>query len=187
MRSNGTTEGESLAPEGVLALIGLRCSGKTRLGRALAEFAGTPFVDLDDELEPGSSRGAGELLAEVGEARFREIEARALERVLEREPPFVLATGGGAIERAASRVLLAERAICLWLRADPHVLAARLSGDSALRPPLAGGGPLEEVALLAARRDPLYAGIARAELWSDRAGVPELAARALDAWRGAAG
>lgn len=168
-----------------VALIGLRCAGKSSVGRRLAELLGLDFADLDRELvllhqrercggrsEP---RSAGELLAELGEPAFRVLEERALRELLERPAARVIATGGGAVESAASRDLLRARCTCIWLFAEPAVLRARLAADPPARPALTAAGALAEVEALARRREPLYRELAELALDSSRASVEELA------------
>lgn len=155
-------------PRSTLALVGLRCSGKTTVGRLLAERQGVPFVDLDDALlqlarldpELAVHPGAGALLLAVGEPRFRELELAALERVLADEAACVLATGGGVVETERARELLRQHALCVRLHAAPRTLAARLRADPTRRPSLTGADPADELVELAARRDPLYAALA---------------------------
>ena len=153
-----------------IALVGLRCAGKTSVGQALAKLLGVDFVDLDDVLpDPGEAHGeregvrhhsAGEILAELGEPRFREVERRALARVLGRTDPFVLATGGGVVENADSRALLARATRCVWLREPIDVLQRRLAADSTVRPALLGVDPIAEVPEIAAWREALYREVA---------------------------
>jgi shikimate kinase len=161
------------------------------------------FVDLDDEIaklhaatrgsptrdalvgDPHSSAprrhdveaspSAGEVLAEVGEAAFRDLETRALRATVERTGPFVLATGGGVVESADARTLLARIATCVWLRVGIIELQRRLRSDPTPRPSLTGGDPAEELASLADRRDPLYAGIAQITVDGRGMGVEEMA------------
>ena len=141
-----------------IALVGLRGAGKTTVGRRLAQLLDLSFVDLDVALAAleGSGRSAGELLAGLGEPAFRELEARALARVLAGAEPVVLATGGGAVLRAESRELLSARCRCVWLDAPVEVLAARLAADSTSRPALTELEPLAELERLAAERRELY-------------------------------
>lgn len=144
-----------------IALVGLRCAGKTSVGRELARGLGLPFVDLDDELvrlHAGSTR-VGELLVELGEPAFRALEQRALETTLAAGPQ-VLATGGGVVERASNRALLRERATCVWLAVEPDELARRLRADPTPRPALLGDDAALEVRALLARRAPWYAEVA---------------------------
>ncbi len=144
-----------------IALVGLRASGKTTLGRLLAERLGRAFVDLDDEVsrEDAALRGsaetrpAGEILASEGEPRFRDLEERALERVLSRTDALVIATGGGVVERARNRLLLRTRARCVWLAVPVEELQRRMRADATVRPALMGNDPVAEVAEIASRRE----------------------------------
>jgi shikimate kinase len=142
-----------------VALVGLRGAGKSAVGRLLAERLGSAFHDLDEALlaeAPGGARDAGEVLRRLGEARFRELETRALRACLARAGDLVLATGGGVVERAENRDLLRRRCRCLWLEADPRTLLTRAARDATDRPPLTDLDPVAELALLAQRREPLY-------------------------------
>lgn len=161
------------APE-TLCLVGLRCVGKTTLGRRLAQHLALPFVDLDDELEPdraGPVRSAGECLQALGEEAFRDLESAALERVLGKDGARVVATGGGVVLRAANRRLLRARARCLWLQAPAEQLAARAASDSALRPALSDSSPLSELQALEAERAEFYAEVSAAKI--DASGDPD--------------
>ncbi len=144
-----------------IALLGLRASGKSTVGRLLAERLERAFVDLDDEtaIEDAALRGVpdlravGEVLAHEGVERFRDLESRALERVLARTQPLVIATGGGVVERAQNRLLLRTRADCVWLRVPVDELQRRLRADATPRPSLTGADPVAEVPAIAARRE----------------------------------
>lgn len=152
-----------------LALLGLRCSGKSTVGRLLAAELERPFVDLDEEVvRLGRYAGwraasAGELLALAGQAVFRELEAAAVRRAFEPSPRTVVATGGGVVERADNRAWLARAGRCVFLSVPLEVLAERLRADPTPRPPLLGGDdPAAELAALSARREPLYRELAEA-------------------------
>jgi len=170
-----------------ISLIGLRCSGKTTVGRELALLLSRPFVDLDDEVAAlAGAASAGELIEELGLATFRRLEARVLERLLTEgrrtgkeagnQPP-VLATGGGAIEDAVNRQWLAQHTRCVWLRAGLELLRARLGADPTGRPSLTGADPGAELELLDARRAALYAAVAELEVDAGRGTPRELAER----------
>ena len=166
-----------------LALLGLRCSGKTTVGRLLAAELGLPFLDLDEELvRAGRYAGwraasAGELLERAGQAAFRDLEAWCLRRVLEPSQRLVLATGGGVVERPDNRVWLARAARCIYLSVPLEVLAARLRSDPASRPPLLGLDVAEELAELRARREPHYRALAEVVIECGDAPPAELGAR----------
>lgn len=171
--------------ETLLALVGLRGTGKSTLGRLLAERLGWPFDDLDERLvdlappEAAGTAEAGEILERLGEPAFRELEGRALAEALAAPRPRVLATGGGVVEREANRRLLAS-CRCLWLRAAPEVLARRVAADRASRPSLLGLEPLEELRELERRRAPHYRALAELEV---ETGTKDAAALADEIFR----
>jgi len=167
-----------------IALLGLRCSGKTTVGRLLATELGLPFVDLDDEtLRAGQYAGwhvgsVGELLERAGRAVFRDLEASALRRVLEPSPRLVVATGGGVVERSDDRAWLARVARCIYLSVPTEVLERRLASDPTPRPPLLGGkDAVDELARLRARREPLYRALAEIEIECGDSPPEEIARR----------
>ena len=145
-----------------IVLVGMRGSGKTTLGRALATRLGWPLHDSDAELAAAVGRSAGEWLSEVGEAAFRAREQAIVLDLLARPGPFVLATGGGSVAMAAVREALGrEGLLTVWLQAMPEVLTARVRASPIARPPLTGLGQAKETEALAAQRAPFYAAVAR--------------------------
>ncbi|MEO6708046.1 MAG: shikimate kinase [Planctomycetota bacterium] len=155
-----------------IVLVGLRGVGKTTVGRLLARELALEFIDLDEEIarramsrgeaEVGSS--AGDLLERCGLAEFRALETAALEALLDPPRPIVVAAGGGVVEADSNRGLLRRRALCLWLRDTPEVLASRVDADPRKRPALVPGGSLAEARELERIRAPLYSEVARIEL-----------------------
>ena len=175
-------------PSRALCLIGLRCSGKTQVGRELARRRGWEFGDLDDELlalarESDTFDSVGDVLARLGQPAFRALESDVLARALARPGPRVLATGGGVVEREANRELLAG-VTCVWLRAEPEVLRARMRADPSPRPPLIGTGTdadsLDEIEALLQRREPWYRAVATLEIDAN-AGSPSALCTRLEA------
>lgn len=160
-----------------VTLVGARCAGKTTAGRGLAGALGVEFADLDellvrlalDDLPALSARGAGDLLVDLGEAAYRDLEARALRLALNRVPPLgVLATGGGAVLDSGSRRLLGQASTCIWLRCSPRLLAERMLADPQARPSLTGAPAHEEIEAVLAQREALYAAVAQQVLDVDR-------------------
>jgi len=76
-------------------LIGLPGSGKTTIGKHLAERLSLPFIDLDFEIEKAESQTVQKIFAERKENYFREIESKTLKGLCTGKGDFVLATGGG--------------------------------------------------------------------------------------------
>jgi shikimate kinase len=82
----------------MLFLVGLRGSGKTTVGRLLAQALALPFYDADVELEAKAGRSIREIFAKDGETVFRNLEALILHELIGRGPA-VIATGGGVVLR----------------------------------------------------------------------------------------
>lgn len=143
-----------LAFDRTIALVGMMGAGKTTVGRRLARALRLPFQDADEEIERAAGVSVSELFALRGEEEFRRGEAQVIERLLS-GPPAVLATGGGALTSEATRRLIAERAISVWLRADLDTLTRRATRRPT-RPLLQNGDPRETLSRLLAARTPFY-------------------------------
>lgn len=170
----------------VLALGGLRCTGKSTVGRLVARHTGARFIDLDlfvaAEFE---LPGAGEVIDRHGLDAFREAEAAALARAVERTDPgrVVVATGGGVVETPEARRVLAGSTCAFWLHAPTDVLVARMKADGTWRPSLTGADPADEFRELEARRRDLYREVAR-RAFEATAPPDDLAMRITSAWIG---
>jgi shikimate kinase len=138
-----------------VALVGLMGAGKSSIGRRLANALSLPFVDADEEVEKAAGRSIPDIFEELGEAAFRDGERRVIARLLD-EPPHVLATGGGAFMNPATRELIKQTAISVWLKADMEVLLRRVERRND-RPLLRDGDPREVLERLADERYPIYA------------------------------
>ena len=168
----------------VLALIGLRCAGKTTVGRALAARTGARFVDLDEVVAlKAGARSPGEALHSLGLERFRDLEEQALGQVLDSaEGPTVLATGGGTVERVACRERLAGGATIAWLKAPLAVLRRRMLEDAETSRPRITGEGEEEFISLERRRGPWFEALANEVLEVGERGPDELALELERLW-----
>jgi shikimate kinase len=145
-----------------LALVGPRGTGKSTVGRLLADRLGRPFVDADAALEARAGRSIRSIFEELGEPAFRDLEQDLLAE-LTADRARVLATGGGVVLREANRRALKRFGQVVWLRAEPKALTARLAADpDALpgRPALTAAGTLHEIASVLDARAPLYREVA---------------------------
>jgi len=137
-----------------IVLIGLMGSGKSAIGRRLAPRLEMNFVDADAEIETAAGLSISDIFEIHGETAFRDGERRVIARLL-REPPHVLATGGGAFMDAETRRLIREKAHSVWLRADFDVLLHRVSRRNN-RPLLNVDNKGEVLRNLMAERYPIY-------------------------------
>ena len=117
----------------MITLTGFMGSGKTTVGKVLADFLGCPFMDLDDLVVKKAGKSIPDIFAQDGEPAFRELEARLLRQTVSKyaESTAVLALGGGAVLAPASAALLHEKTVCIYLRATLDTLLARLEGETA--------------------------------------------------------
>jgi len=142
-------------PRRTIVLVGLMGAGKSKIGRRLAARLNLPFFDSDQEIEAAAGESIDEIFANRGEQVFRDGERRVVARLLA-QPVHVLASGGGAFMDPATRRLIGERGVSLWLRADLDVLVARVSRRNN-RPLLKSGNARAILATLIEQRHPVYA------------------------------
>jgi len=138
-----------------IALVGLMGVGKTTVGRRLAKKLGRAFYDSDDEIEQASGRTVVGYFRDHGEAEFRDGERRVIDRLLDGQP-IVLATGGGAFIPEATRAILNERALTIWLKGDFTTIMERVSRKNT-RPLLQVPDPQARMRELMDERYPVYA------------------------------
>lgn len=146
----------------LISLIGLPAVGKSTVGRRLARRLGLAFADCDSLLEQRFQQRIRDFFETEGEQRFRDAESAMLQE-LAAGAETVIATGGGAILRPANRELLHERTFCVYLRAHPETLFARLQRDTK-RPLLQVADPAGRLRELSDERDPLYREAATIEI-----------------------
>jgi len=139
-----------------IALIGLSGAGKSSIGRKLARLCDLPFIDSDQVIEARLGCPIAEFFAHMGEAAFRDVEEQVLDELSAGASALVLATGGGAVLRAATRQRLRERMQVHYLQCPPEDIAARLQQRTASRPLLHGQDPLLRLQALLHEREALY-------------------------------
>ncbi|MCS7209365.1 MAG: shikimate kinase, partial [Fimbriimonadales bacterium] len=137
-----------------LYLIGSMGSGKTTVGRLLAERLGLPLYDVDALVEQAAGATISEIFERFGEARFRELESATLEEVACR-PAGVVATGGGAVLCERNRARMRQTGWLVYLKASLETLWGRLR-RSANRPLLRTATPRETLKSILEAREPLY-------------------------------
>ena len=144
-----------------IVLVGLPGSGKSAVGRRLAQRHGATFVDLDERIERDTGRTIPEIFADDGEAAFRTLERRAVIDLGPADPEpaivHVIASGGGAVVDPRNRWALYRGRSSVWLDGRPEVLAQRLRRSPRVRPLIEARDPIGAVRDLGAKRERFYA------------------------------
>ncbi len=141
-----------------LYLVGYRCTGKTSVGRLLAEALAWTFVDMDHELVSEAGIPIEDIVDSRGWKYFREREAQLLER-LSQAAKQVISTGGGVVTVPENIATMRGSGKVVWLHASPATIAERMEADrntARQRPPLHGNDALAEIEEVFAERLPLY-------------------------------
>jgi shikimate kinase/3-dehydroquinate synthase len=144
-----------------LVLVGLPGSGKSAVGRRVAQRHHATFVDLDELVELRTGKLVPAIFAEEGEAGFRRHEHEAVLSLGPADPDpelrRVIATGGGSIIDPRNRWLLYRGRLPVWLDGSPEILTSRLARSVHVRPLVIGHDPVATLRQLAADRHRFYA------------------------------
>jgi XRE family aerobic/anaerobic benzoate catabolism transcriptional regulator len=151
-----------------VALIGLRGAGKSTLGRIVAEKLGWTFVELNKEIERDNGMSVPEIFAMYGQEGYRRFEQAALRKLIARDGPMLLATGGGIVAEPVTFDLILSSFYTIWIKAEPeeHMRRVREQGD--LRPMGGDASAMQELRAILVSREPFYA---RARAIVDTAGL----------------
>jgi shikimate kinase len=120
-----------------LYLAGFMGSGKSTVGRLLADKLGWDFVDLDSEIEAREQTSIGQIFELRGEAEFRRMETDMIRywvRAIERGSPTVISLGGGAFVHPGNFDLMNSHGISIWIDCSFEVIQQRLAEEPADRP-----------------------------------------------------
>jgi shikimate kinase len=142
-----------------LVLVGLMGSGKSTVGRLLAERLGRRLLDTDDEVERRAGRTVREIFVDDGEEVFRGLESDVLVEALASDEPSVIAAAGGVVLAEDNRsALRSDSCRVVWLTASPDVLLARVGRG--VHRPLLDDDPAGALSTMADQREVLYREVA---------------------------
>src|ERR1700730_154991 len=176
-RHGGTS---SEARHARIALIGLRGSGKSTLGKLLGTKLGVSFIELDREIEKTSGMALGEIFEMFGQPTYRRFERSALDAMIDKHPRFVLAAGGSLVTEPGTFERLLTACVTIWVRAKPDEHMSRVIEQGDLRPMADNKRAMDDLVSILKSREPLYA---KADYVLETAGkTPEQGLREVVAW-----
>lgn len=112
-----------------IVLVGLSGSGKTSVGNLLtAKLRGFSFADTDAMIVKSENRSINEIFTTDGEAKFRDLETNAVQKVSQSENQ-IISTGGGIVLRKENIIMLKQKGIMFYLKTSPEILIERLKDD----------------------------------------------------------
>lgn len=170
---------EPQAPRPVAVLIGSPGAGKSSVGRRVADLLKVPFADSDALVEADAGMSVSDIFVTQGEDEFRRLEADAIARALSTSRG-VLALGGGAVMRPATRDLLAGHRV-VWLRVSLSDAVTRVGLNTAR--PLLLGNVRATLGRLMAERAPVYEAVATHVVDTDGRGVRDVARAVVEVLR----
>ncbi len=138
-----------------IALIGFMGTGKTAVGRVLAEKLGKKFIELDWLIEQKAGKSIPEVFEQDGEIAFRELEIEATKEV-SKSKNSVIACGGGIVLNKINIDRLSESSIIVYLTASPRAILDRVSTEEGQRPLLEVENPILIIRELLRFRKPFY-------------------------------
>jgi len=160
-----------------IVLIGYRATGKTTVGRLIAQRLGWMFVDTDVLIEQRAKKKIAEIVAQEGWQGFRRREKEIIAEVSAKKN-MVIAVGGGAVINKENVKNLKQNGILIWLKANADTIAKRLAQDektASQRPSLTGKSVVEEIEEVLSERLPLYQQAADIEVDTERYSPEEIA------------
>ncbi len=138
-----------------IALIGFMGTGKTAVGRVLAEKLGKKFIELDWLIEQKAGKSIPEIFEQDGEIAFREREIEATKEV-SKSKNSVIACGGGIVLNKINIDRLSESSRIVYLTASPRAILNRVSTEEGQRPLLEVENPILIIRELLRFRKPFY-------------------------------
>lgn len=158
-------------------------SGKSTIGRILAEKIGYHLVDTDHVIERETGMAVTEIFASQGEDGFRSMETFLLQNMLEQNcADHIISTGGGMIIREQNRTLLRQLGFVVWLDCTAEEIFARTS-RSGHRPLLQCDDPMAAITHLLTERRPMYEATAHLRINATGLDFDEIACGILESAR----
>lgn len=143
-----------IAMKNNIILVGFMGTGKTVVGKALAEVLQFKYIDTDLMIEADAKMSIPDIFVNLGEDTFRQMESDAVKRITHLNK-YVIATGGGVVLKDDNIDLLKKTGTVICLTATPEVILSRTQSND-YRPLLQTHDPMKKIKTLLHMRDPQY-------------------------------
>ncbi|SFX28454.1 shikimate kinase [Thermoactinomyces sp. DSM 45891] len=164
-----------------LILLGMMGTGKSTVGKHLAQHLPYPAIDFDHWIEERQNQSIPSIFEQLGESYFRELESQALKHFLKQPQPHILITGGGVILRPENRKRMKKaNGVVFHLIADVETLIQRLDLD--VNRPLLQGDKAEKIRRIWSERKSLYETIADYRIQTDDRSPEAITTEILSHW-----
>jgi shikimate kinase len=161
-----------------IALIGFMGTGKTAVGKALAQKLRKDFIELDVRIEEKAGKTIPEIFRQDGEIHFRELEIEAI-RDAAIKKNVVIACGGGIVLNTINIDRLKKECVIIYLKAAPSVILKRTALDKDGRPLLNVADRAQEIKKLLDFRRPFYTRAADITVNTSRLNIDGVAEKIL--------
>jgi shikimate kinase len=155
-----------------IVLIGFMGTGKTEIGRLLAQKLALTYIDTDSIIEENEGRSINDIFASSGEESFREMESKVLDSLKDKKN-LVISTGGGIVLRPGNVIKMKNLGPLVLLWASPEAIYERIK-DAGARPLLNVADQMAKIKVILDFRTPIYKNITDFEVDTTRLS-PEVA------------
>jgi XRE family transcriptional regulator, aerobic/anaerobic benzoate catabolism transcriptional regulator len=139
-----------------IALIGLRGAGKSTLGAKLARELSLPFIELDREIEKDAGMALAEIFSLYGQAGYRRIEKRTLDRVLGENARAIISIGGGVVSEKETYDRVLSSCLTVWVKASPEDHMSRVIAQGDFRVMGENNEAMDDLRRILEAREALY-------------------------------
>lgn len=160
-----------------IVLTGMSGSGKSSIGKYLAQKTGMDFIDIDKQIVINEKKSINEIFALNGEKYFRNIETQTIKNIF-KDKDLVISLGGGAFENEATRKFLLKNSFVIYLKTSPEIIYDRLK-NSTDRPLLNNNMNIEHIEKLLSSRKKNYE-LAHFTLITDNKNIEDLGSEIIN-------
>ena len=162
-----------------IALVGFMGTGKTAVGKVLAEKLGRSFVELDLLIEQKVGKSIPDIFQQDGETVFRELEIEVTKEVV-KDKNLVIACGGGIVLNKINIDRLRQQFRVVYLTASPGVILKRVANEEGQRPLLEVDNPTLVIREMLSFRKPFYKGAADIKIDTSKLDIDSVAEQIIE-------